>query len=223
MSQFSPPLTPAVISSNSSTPPSLTSPATALSTPHLDYIHDLQYDFYGRRLATCSGDSTLTIYSLSPSNTWLQNPGSTWQAHKGVVWSVSWAHPEYGQLIVSAGADHMVHVWEEQSSADSGGGKSKSGVKWVQKAQLTEARKAVNCVEFAPRHGGLRLAAGSADGVVRMYGREERAARLERGAARQECGAARQERGAERGALPPSLPPSLPHVCTHPPSVATRR
>jgi len=122
MSQFSLPLTLVAVSTHSPTPPSLTSLATALSTPHLDYIHELQYDFYSRRLVTCSGDSTLTIYSLSPSNTWLHSPGSMWQAHKGVVWSVSWAHPEYGQLIASAGAEHMVHVWEEQSSADSAGG-----------------------------------------------------------------------------------------------------
>ena len=41
--------------------------------------------------------------------------------------------------------------------------------RWVQKAQLTEARKAVTCIEFAPKHVGLRIATGSADGVVRVY------------------------------------------------------
>ncbi len=41
--------------------------------------------------------------------------------------------------------------------------------RWVLKATLTEARKGVNCVEFAPRHNGLRLATGSADGQVRIY------------------------------------------------------
>jgi len=41
--------------------------------------------------------------------------------------------------------------------------------RWVQKATLSDARRAVTTVEFAPRHLGLRLASGSADGVVRIY------------------------------------------------------
>jgi nucleoporin SEH1 len=41
--------------------------------------------------------------------------------------------------------------------------------RWVQKATLSDARRAVTTVEFAPRHLGLRLATGSADGVVRIY------------------------------------------------------
>jgi nucleoporin SEH1 len=121
-----------------------------------------------------------------------------------VVWRVAWAHPEFGQLLATAGADTVVHVWEEQEGGFDnrdptpvrelqlqrrGGGASGGGAaaeaaaaavdpsapaapthsRWVQKAQLTEARKSVNCLAFAPRHGGLRLAAGSADGVVRIY------------------------------------------------------
>lgn len=41
--------------------------------------------------------------------------------------------------------------------------------RWVNKATLSDARRAVTTVEFAPRHLGLRLASGSADGVVRIY------------------------------------------------------
>lgn len=41
--------------------------------------------------------------------------------------------------------------------------------RWTTKTQLTEARKAVSCLEFAPRHWGLKLATGSADGCVRIY------------------------------------------------------
>jgi len=42
-------------------------------------------------------------------------------------------------------------------------------VRWVGKASLTDARRAVTCVEFAPRQWGLKLAVGSADGCVRIY------------------------------------------------------
>lgn len=41
--------------------------------------------------------------------------------------------------------------------------------RWVSKATLSDARRSVSDVEFAPRHLGLRLASASADGIVRIY------------------------------------------------------
>ena len=145
---------------------------SSLPSSHSDYIHDIKFDFYGRRLATCSGDQNVCVYTLEEGGNWVLKPGSEWQAHKGVVWRLSWAHPEFGQLLATAGADHMVHVWEEQEGGfdySTGSSQSVSQSRWISKAQLTEARKSVNCVEFAPRHVGLRLATGSSDGVVRLY------------------------------------------------------
>jgi nucleoporin SEH1 len=76
---------------------------------------------------------------------------------------ISWAHPEFGSLVATCGADHEAKVWEERTNANS------TASRWTAKAQLTEARKAVSCLEFAPRHWGLKLATGSADGCVRIY------------------------------------------------------
>ncbi|KAL3893300.1 MAG: hypothetical protein SGARI_008253 [Bacillariaceae sp.] len=76
---------------------------------------------------------------------------------------LSWGHPEYGSLIATCGTDHEAKVWEERTSSSS------AASRWTAKAQLTDARKAVSCVEFAPRHWGLKLATGSADGFVRIY------------------------------------------------------
>jgi len=76
--------------------------------------------------------------------------------------------------------DHVAIVWEEReggfavsipppnSTFESGTHPAPSTC-WVSKAQLSEARKAVSCVQFAPRHLGLKLATGSADGFVRIY------------------------------------------------------
>ena len=37
------------------------------SSGHLSYIHDISYDWYGRRLATCSSDQRIKIWDLDPN------------------------------------------------------------------------------------------------------------------------------------------------------------
>ena len=37
---------------------------------HDDYIHDIAYDFYGRRLATCSSDQKVKIWDTNPQGEW---------------------------------------------------------------------------------------------------------------------------------------------------------
>lgn len=36
------------------------------------------------------------------------------QAHEGSVLKVSWAHPEFGQVIATCSFDRTVRIWEEQ-------------------------------------------------------------------------------------------------------------
>ena len=88
---------------------------------HSDYVHDIQFDFYGRRIATCSGDRNVKIWNLQPdgkfkadesaadivavadvahrssSNNFMNEPANI-QVHRSAVWRVSWAHPEFGQV-----------------------------------------------------------------------------------------------------------------------------
>ena len=151
---------------------------------HLDFIHDVAFDHYGRRIATCSGDRTVKVWDLNEKGEWTFQPGSgsDWIAHRGSVTRLSWAHPEFGQLLATCGSDHAANVWEERdasfsfpvndpyaAAAANEDQAAASASRWVKKAELSDARKAVNCVEFAPRHLGLKLATGSADGIVRIY------------------------------------------------------
>jgi nucleoporin SEH1 len=184
---------------------------------HLDYIHHVAFDVYGRRMATCSGDRFVRVWDLTDSGDW--NLVGEWQAHRGNVTKVTWAHPEFGSVLATGGSDSDAKIWEERTHAavmtssssttaasttpstsmassttgatittapstmppgsstavgGTGGGAISSGnsslaSRWTIKTQLTEARKAVSCLEFAPRHWGLKLATGSADGCVRIY------------------------------------------------------
>lgn len=179
------------------TPETITAPATTVLTGtsstqvihsmHMDYIHDVAFDVYGRRMATCSGDRFVRIFELSDSGQW--HIMAEWQAHKGSVTHLSWAHPEFGSLLATCGSDHDAKIWEEHSPTSGGGGgggpNNMTGTsnhnmtgdasnnstlsRWIYATSLTEARRAVNCIQFAPRQFGLKIATGSADGCVRIY------------------------------------------------------
>lgn len=136
-----------------------------IDTEHGDLLHDVAYDYYGKRLATCSSDMRVQVWDLAPLS---QEPGRTreqwtktaeWQAHKGPVWKVTWAHPEFGQVIASASFDYSVNIWEE----------SEKGKPWVQRCALVDHKEAVVDVAFAPKHLGLQVATCSNDGLIRIY------------------------------------------------------
>lgn len=37
----------------------------------------------------------------------------SWKAHHGSVWKVTWAHPEFGQVIATCSFDRTAAIWEE--------------------------------------------------------------------------------------------------------------
>jgi nucleoporin SEH1 len=134
-----------------------------INSMHLDYVQKVSFDTYGRRMATCSGDRFVRVWDLTDTGEWTLV--AQWQAHRGAVTSLDWAHPEFGSLLATCGSDHDAKIWEERTSNSAGSVSSR----WTTKATLTEARRAVSCLEFSPRHWGLKLAVGSADGCVRIY------------------------------------------------------
>lgn len=128
-----------------------------IKSDHGDFIHDVCFDYYGQRLASCSSDRKIKIFSSDDTGEWALN--SEWTAHQGSVWKLSWAHPEFGQILASCSFDRTVSIWEEHAVTEP----------WRNQAQLADSRESVHDVEFSPRHLGLRLATASADGFVRIY------------------------------------------------------
>jgi len=39
---------------------------------HDDYIHDISYDFYGKRLASCSSDQKVKVWDTDANGDWVQ-------------------------------------------------------------------------------------------------------------------------------------------------------
>lgn len=88
---------------------------------HGDFIHDMSFDFYGKRLATCSSDRKIKVWEERGDEWWLEYE---WNAHQASVWKVAWAHPEFGQILASCSFDRTVSIWEDQGMYvhSSGGG-----------------------------------------------------------------------------------------------------
>ncbi|ODM90481.1 Nucleoporin SEH1 [Orchesella cincta] len=146
--------------------------ARGLETGHKDLIHDVAFDFYGTRMATCSSDQMVKIWELNGEGSSVAhwNCTASWKAHSGSVWKVTWAHPEFGQVVATSSFDRSAAVWQERVEKDNfGRGAGVVGTHWVKKATLVDSRASVTDVKFAPRHLGMVLATCSADGFVRIY------------------------------------------------------
>jgi len=98
--------------------------ARNIRTEHKDLIHDVAYDFYGTRMATCSSDQTVRVWDVveSANSTSQQHKDwsctAAWKAHSGSVWKVTWANPEFGQVIATCSFDRTAAVWEEVGKRD---------------------------------------------------------------------------------------------------------
>lgn len=43
---------------------------------------------------------------------------ASWKAHSGSVWKVTWAHPEFGQVLATCSFDRTAAVWEEIGTSE---------------------------------------------------------------------------------------------------------
>jgi len=140
-----------------------TQKVSSIETNHKGMIHDVQYDYYGKRLATCSTDGTVQIFDVSKGDSGKgETANKLWshKAHNGPIWQISWAHPKFGNVFATCSFDKKVAVWKEVKSND-----------W-QEVISFEHTASVNSISWAPWECGLRLAAASADGFVSLLSRK---------------------------------------------------
>jgi len=131
-----------------------------INTSHRDLIHDLCWDYYGKRLATCSSDQTIKIWEEKDGK-WMYTQEIP--AHCNSIQRVCWAHPEFGQVIASCASDMLVRIFEEVPV-----GESRKKL-FQRRYQFMGPKGQVRDCEFAPRHLGLKIASASIDGKVRVY------------------------------------------------------
>lgn len=129
-----------------------------------DTITDISYDHFGHRLALSSTDHTIQIWDLSQDGTYKLT--SKFRSHSGSVWKVTWAHPEFGQILATCSLDRTAIVWEEVLDA---GASSEKTSHWAKRATLVDSRTSLTDIRFAPKHLGLMLVTCATDGHVRIY------------------------------------------------------
>ena len=76
-------------------------------------MHDISFNLYGSRLASCSSDRKVKIYNRVDEK-WILN--SEFMAHDGPIWKVKWAHPDFGNILATCSYDKSVNIWEERKS-----------------------------------------------------------------------------------------------------------
>ncbi|KAJ3752240.1 WD40-repeat-containing domain protein [Lentinula raphanica] len=133
-----------------------------INDAHSDLVTCAVYDFYGTRLATCGLDQKICIWALSTtaidsSPQWTLQ--TEWKAHQAPIASLSWAHPQFGDVLASASFDRTVRIWEKVPGEKT----------YNESALFLDFRGSVRQVEFAPAAYGLRLATVATDGWVRVY------------------------------------------------------
>lgn len=138
--------------------------AIRINAEHKDLVHDVSFDHYGKRMATCSSDQTVKVWDLNEEGEWYCS--SSWKTHNGSVWKVCWAHPEFGQVLATCSFDRTAAIWEEVVTDSTASQHSRS---WTRKSALVDSRTSVTDVKFAPKHLGLQLATCSTDGSIRIY------------------------------------------------------
>lgn len=153
----------------------------AFSAGHDELIHDLSYDFYGKRIATCSSDQTIKVFEKVEPSTQQQlqqapeGPESqpnlpewelvdSWKAHRTTIVRVNWASPEFGQVLASCSYDGTLKIFEEDPREA-----KNSGRRWTNKATITEFSGPVYDMAFAPSHLGLKIASIDFNGIFRVH------------------------------------------------------
>lgn len=171
-------------------------PAALIDTQHNDMIFDIQLDYYGKRLATCSGDRSFRVYDVSPATsgspataapgapaTAEAEPRYTLQHAVQVVEDsvaplqrVAWAHPKFGSLVALAAQDGKVYIYREELAQAPPPGAPPAGpgaaTVWRLKHVHNFHAQAVLGVAWAPYEYGLCLASASADGQVSFLTRQ---------------------------------------------------
>mmetsp|Transcript_105789 Transcript_105789/g.341279 ORF Transcript_105789/g.341279 Transcript_105789/m.341279 type:complete len:320 (+) Transcript_105789:50-1009(+) len=121
-------------------------------------LHDVQYDYLGRKVATASADGVVRVWGAEK-----QDVQGELRGHRAPALTLSWGHGRFASTLASGAADGQVIVWREVKLGE-----------WQAVHQLN-VTGSVSVVAFCPPEYGLVLAVGGLDalGVLTVLTRRE--------------------------------------------------
>ena len=128
-------------------------------TQHDGMIYDAKFDYYGKRLATCSADGTIKVFLHSDNQ---KAQLASMLNHQGAALSISWSHPIFGSLLASSGFEGKILIWQEASPNT-----------WTVIYECTQHEAPVNCISWSPWELGLILLAACFDGHISLIHKRE--------------------------------------------------
>ncbi|XP_005258209.1 nucleoporin SEH1 isoform X4 [Homo sapiens] len=91
--------------------------ARSIAADHKDLIHDVSFDFHGRRMATCSSDQSVKVWDKSESGDW--HCTASWKVKRTTlvdsrtsVTDVKFAPKHMGLMLATCSADGIVRIYE---------------------------------------------------------------------------------------------------------------
>ena len=131
-------------------------PAEIIANFSLDIIHDISFDWCGKRIAVSSSDKNIYIYMRTPEGKWAKE--DTIHVSGGPLWRVKWARPEFGQILATCSLDRSVKIYQKTMGP------------WTEQAKFADSLAGIEDIKFSPRQDmGLLLATVAADGYIRFY------------------------------------------------------
>lgn len=130
----------------------MTTAVASIDSLHTEMVHDCQFDYYSKKLATCSSDRSIKIFDVSGD---IYHNSATISGFDGPVWQVAWAHPKFGSVLASCSYDGTVAVHRETSQNI-----------WTRVYDHKFHDSSVNSISWASHEYGLVLACASSDGRV---------------------------------------------------------
>lgn len=125
---------------------------TTIESLHEDMVHDCQFDYYSKKLATCSSDRTIKVFDVTGD---IYHCSATLTVHEGPVWQVGWAHPKFGVILASCSYDGSIVIQREASAGN-----------WTKIFEQKFPDCSANSISWAPHEFGLVLACALSDGRV---------------------------------------------------------